>query len=157
MRISPHNDGRWRTDHRDAMGDACELRCSAYDAPIWTWFFPMASQRWDATVLLTFGGGVSWWRAGNGNAVLTKLCIGEQHLSAPLATGRAPTRVVNSGEALGAVGSASVTVYWRGGDGRWKVGLGWGKLIMEVAGAAIYMGFGPLSCTTRSRSRIYLQ
>jgi hypothetical protein len=73
------------------------------------------------------------------------------------ASGRAPTRVVNSGEAPGAIGTAWVVVYCCGGDGRPMIGLGWGKLIMEVAGAAIYMGFCPLSCTTRSRSHIYLQ
>jgi hypothetical protein len=76
---------------------------------------------------------------------------------APLVTGMVPTMAVNNGEAPGAVGSTWVTVYWCGGDGRRKVGLGWGKLVMEVTGAAIYMGFGPLSCTTRSRYCIYLQ
>jgi hypothetical protein len=88
---------------------------------------------------------------------MAKLGVGEQRLSAPPATGRAPTRAVNSGKAPGVVGSAWVVVYWCGGNGRRQVGLAWGKLVIEVVGAAIYMGFCPLSCATRSRSRIYLQ
>jgi hypothetical protein len=68
--------------------------------------------------LLTFGGGVGRCRAGNDDVVLVKLGIGEQCLGAPPVTGRAPTRAVNCGEAPGVVGSAWVTVYWRGGDGR---------------------------------------
>jgi hypothetical protein len=42
---------------------------------------------------------------------------------APSGTGRAPTRAMNSGEAPGVVGSAWVTIFLCGGDGRRKLGL----------------------------------
>jgi hypothetical protein len=59
-------------------------------------------------------------------------------LGGSLVTGRAPTRTVNSSKALGVVGSPWVAVCQRSGDGRQKLGLRWGKLLMEAAGAAIY-------------------
>ncbi len=62
------------------MGEGCELRFSAYGALIWMWFLPMESQRRDATVLLTFGGGDGPQRAGDDGVLWLKLGVGERRL-----------------------------------------------------------------------------
>jgi hypothetical protein len=62
------------------MGEGCQLQFSAYSAPIWTQFLPTTSQRWDATILLTFGGGDGPHRAGDDGVLWAKLGIVEWRL-----------------------------------------------------------------------------
>jgi hypothetical protein len=62
--------------HLEAMADACKLRFSAYDAPIWMLFLPTASQRQDTTILLIFAGGDGRQWAGDGGAFQVKLGVG---------------------------------------------------------------------------------
>jgi hypothetical protein len=108
--------------------------------------------------LLIFGSDDGPQLAGYGGISPSSLGDNEWRLWCTFGDGNGAYKgAVNTGEALGAVGSAWIAVYWRGGDGRRMVGLGRGKLVMEVARAAIYMGFGSLSCMTRSRSGFYLQ
>jgi hypothetical protein len=64
-------------NRQEAIGDACELQFLAYGAPLWTRFLPTASQRQDASILLTFGGGDSQQRVGDSDAFQAKVGIGE--------------------------------------------------------------------------------
>jgi hypothetical protein len=70
----------------------------------------------ETTILLTFDGGDGPQRAGNGGVLWLSLASVWVSSGAPPATGRAPTGVMNSGEALGAVGSAWVTMHQRGNE-----------------------------------------
>jgi hypothetical protein len=71
----------------------------AYVTSIWTWFLPVASQRRDATVLLTFGGRDGRWRAGDDSVLCLKLGAGEAQGS-------------SYGGQLSEGGSAKVARWW---------------------------------------------
>jgi hypothetical protein len=59
--------------HREAMGEGCKLWFSTYIALIWMCFSPTASQRRDATILLTFRDEDGRRRADDGSVLCLKL------------------------------------------------------------------------------------
>jgi hypothetical protein len=139
---SPHIDGRRCMNHRNAMGDTCELQFLANDALIWTRFLPTESQWRDATVLLTFGGGHSLQRAGDDGDLWLKFDIGEGCVWWGSGFGNLPSSDNRPPLARGWVGKLQSGLWWCGNDEGWRLGFGGQKLKIRQWGSTIYRVLG---------------